>query len=136
MKTKPAILSTLFILCAMAIAAITGLSGCASLDAPNQERLLTAAGFRPLTPSTAKQQDLYAKLPDYKMQSGMIKGKLVYGYKNPKQGVVYVGGQNEYQQYQRLGLQQSIAQDNLAAAQMNQETMTGFGAWGPSAFWW
>lgn len=118
------------------LAVATGLFGCASLNAPNTERLLSASGFRPRTPSTPKQQQIYANLPDYKMQRTTIKGKIVYGYKDPKQGVVYVGGQKEYQQYQQLGIQQSIAQDNLNAAEMNQQAAMDFAAWGPWGVWW
>ena len=116
---------------AMAAIAATGVPGCASANAGNRESLLSAAGFHPSAPSTPKQHEIYDGLPDYTMQRGVINGKVLYAYKDPRQGVVYVGGENEYQQYKQLGIQQSITQDNLNAAQMNQSTMMGYGAWGP-----
>ncbi len=130
MKNTPSHIAACCLAFLLAIAALAGLSGCASADANNQMNLMSASGFRPLTPSTPKQNEIYNQLPDYKMETGIIKGQVLYGYKNPAQGVIYVGGEKEFQQYKQLGIQQSIAQDNLAAAQMNQSTMMGFGAWG------
>lgn len=112
------------------------LSGCASLDAPNQRSLLSAAGFRVLTPTTPRQKELFAAADSYKVLRGSTKeGQVFYAYKDEDQGVAYVGGENEYQQYQRLALRQNIAQQNLMAAQMQRDAAFGwYGAWGPDPF--
>lgn len=133
MKTHP----HLTLLLAAAVAFI-GLSGCASMDAPDQEALLSAAGFRPLTPQTARQKDLFTAAPAYKVQRGTTQdGKTFYAYKDEKKGVAYVGGEAEYQRYQQLAIQKSISRDYYDAALMNQQAAWNwYGAWGPRYFRW
>jgi hypothetical protein len=115
---------------------LVGLAGCASLDAPNQKSLLTAAGFRVRTPETAQQRELYTAAPAYKVQRLTVKGKTYYAYKDEKQGVAYVGGEAEYQRYQQLAIQQRIARDQYMAAEMNQQMASNwYGAWGPRMWW-
>ena len=100
---------------------LTGLvAGCASISASSTGPLLSAAGFRVRTPETAAQKSIYAELPPYKVQRGTHQGKVFYAYKNEKEGVAYVGGEAEYQKYQRLATERRIARDQYEAAQMNQ----------------
>ena len=96
------------------------LTGCASMGASSTEPLLSAAGFRVKTPENARQREIYAELPPYKLQRGSYQGKTFYAYKDEKQGVAYVGGEAEYQKYQELAVQRRIARENYEAAQMNQ----------------
>lgn len=96
------------------------LTGCASMGASRTEPLLSAAGFRVKTPENARQREIYAELPPYKLQRGNYQGKTFYAYKDEKQGVAYVGGEAEYQKYQELAVQRRIARENYEAAQMNQ----------------
>jgi hypothetical protein len=101
--------------------AATGLlTSCASMGASSTEPLLSAAGFRVRTPETAAQKAIYAELPPYKVQRGTHQGKVFYAYKNEKEGVAYVGGEAEYQKYQKLAVERRIARDQYEAAQMNQ----------------
>jgi hypothetical protein len=124
-------------LCLAAAAFAFCFSGCASYNASNQESLLTAAGFRIRTPKTAKQQQIYASVPPYKIQHGVVNGKVFYAYKDPAKGVAYVGGEAEYQQYQKMAIAQRIASDYYMAAEMNRDAAWGwYGAWGPAGFWW
>jgi hypothetical protein len=107
------------------------------MDASNQESLLTASGFRVFTPQTPKQKELYAAAPSYKVQRAETNGRVFYAYKDEDKGVAYIGGEAEYQRYQQLSIQKSIARDNYMAAQMNQQMAYGwYGAWGPRTFWW
>jgi hypothetical protein len=111
------------------------LTGCASLDASNQESLLTAAGFRVRTPETPKQRELFTAAPAYKVERVTLNGKTFYAYKQEKKGVAYIGGEAEYQHYQQLAIQQRISRDNYEAAQMNRDAAMGwYGAYGPYAF--
>lgn len=96
------------------------LSGCASMGAASTEPLLSAAGFRVKTPENARQREIYAELPPYKLQRGSYQGRIFYAYKDEKQGVAYVGGETEYQKYQELAIQRRIARENYEAAQMNE----------------
>lgn len=116
--------------------ALIGFSGCASLESGDTEQLLSAAGFRSRTPSTPKQQEIFAALPPYKLERRTVQGKVLYTYADPKRNLVFIGGEAEYQAYTRLGLQQEIAQSNLAAAEMNQAAAMNLDAWGPWGMWW
>ncbi|MEK7952414.1 hypothetical protein [Luteolibacter soli] len=96
------------------------LTSCASMGASSTEPLLSAAGFHVKTPETSAQKAIYAELPPYKVQRGTHQGKVFYAYKNEKEGVAYVGGEAEYQKYQKLAVERSIARHQYEAAQMNQ----------------
>jgi len=122
-------------LAALAIAA-AALVGCAAMESGNNEALMGAAGFQTRTPETPKQQQIYSGMPDYKIQRMNLNGKWLYLYKDPKQGVVYVGGDKEYQQFQQLAVQQSIASDQLNAAEINQQTAMDYSMWGPWGLWY
>jgi hypothetical protein len=110
-------------------------TGCASLDASNQESLLSAAGFHVRTPETPKQKELFAAAEPYKVERVTFNGKTFYAYKQEKKGVAYIGGEAEYQKYQQLAIQQRIARENYQAAQMQRDAAMGwYGAYGPYAY--
>jgi len=123
---------------AIALLVIAFLSGCASYDAQNKESLLIAAGFRARTPSTAKQQVMFNRMVPYKLERRIRNGKVLYAYADKQQNIVYIGGETEYQQYKQLALQKSIAEDQLEAAQINEDTsLYDWGPyWGPWNVWW
>ena len=115
------------------------LVGCASWDAQNKESLLSAAGFRSRTPSTPNQQAMFNRMTPYKVERRIRNGKVLYAYADKQNNVVYLGGENEYQKYRQLALQQSIAQDQIEAAQINEDASMyqDFGPyWGPWNTWW
>ena len=112
------------------------LASCAGVGSSNTERLLSASGFQPKKPQTEKQTELYDSMEPYKLYNKEIKGEMLYGYKDPKQGVVYVGGPKEHEQYQKYAVEQQLAQDQRVAAEMQVEAAYGWGsygwgAWGP-----
>jgi hypothetical protein len=114
-------MKSLFRIIVAGLLAATGLlTSCASMGASSTEPLLSAAGFRVRTPETSAQKTIYAELPPYKVQRGTHQGKVFYAYKNEKEGVAYVGGEAEYQKYQKLAIERRIARDQYEAAQMNQ----------------
>ena len=114
------------------------LAGCAGMGSSNTESLLSAAGFRVKTPQTPKQQQIYAAVPPYQVQRATVPGKGVfYVYKDEKAGVAYVGREPEYQRYQQLAIQQQIAQNQIAAAEMEQQAaLDWYGGFGFRGFWW
>jgi hypothetical protein len=67
-----------------------------------------------------------------------VPGKGVfYVYKDANAGFAYIGREAEYQRYQQLAIQQQIAQNQIAAAEMERAAAwQWYGAWGPRAFWW
>ena len=119
------------------IAGAIFLAGCASMGSANTESLLTAAGFRARTPQTPKQQQIYAALPPYQVQRATVPGKGVfYVYKDEKSGLAYVGRELEYQRYQQLAIQQQIAQNQIAAAEMEQQAaLDWYGGFGFRGYW-
>jgi hypothetical protein len=113
--------SNIVILLAMVAGAIL-LAGCVSMTSANTESLLTAAGFRARTPQTPKQQQIYAALPPYQVERATVPGKGVfYVYKDEKAGLAYIGREAEYQHYQQLAIQQQIVQNQIMAAEMEQQ---------------
>ncbi|EEF61206.1 hypothetical protein [Pedosphaera parvula] len=119
----------------LAVTAALFISGCASEREHNKESLLSAAGFRTLTPTTAQQRAIYDSMPPYKVQRFDQNGKTMYAYADKKAGVVYLGSENEYQRYKQLGLQQSMTNEQMEAAEMNQNAAMSWGAWGPMGRW-
>ena len=108
------------------------LTNCASSGASSTEPLLSAAGFKVKSPETAEQKALYDQLPAYKVQRGKHEGKFLYAYKDEKQGVAYVGGEEEYQKYQQLATQRNIARDRRMAAEMQRDmSYRWYGAYRP-----
>jgi hypothetical protein len=124
---------------AITLLVLASLAGCASWDAQNKESLLTAAGFRTRTPSTANQQAMFNRMTPYKVERRVRNGKVLYAFADKQNNVVYLGGENEYQKYKQLALQQSIAEDQVQAAQITEEASIydDFGPyWGPWNIWW
>jgi hypothetical protein len=128
-------MNKIFFFAGAAVAAAV-LAGCAAMEASNQESLMAAAGFRERVPQTAKQQAIYEQMPAYQVQSMPVGDQIVYLYKDPKQGVVYYGGEAEYGRYKQLALQQSISDQQMMAAQLNQQTAMMYAGWGPWGLWY
>lgn len=116
-------------------------NGCASWDASSQESLLSAAGFKTRTPSTQQQQTMFERMAPYTVERRERHGKVLYAYADKNQHLLYIGGEPEYQRYKQLGLQKSIADSQLQAAQINEDAtlfdQTYWGPyWGPWNPWW
>lgn len=103
--------------------------GCAA-DLHNKENLAAAAGFKVITPATARQQAILAKLPADQVTRIAYHGKHYYVLPDVKNNQAYVGGQKEYQAYRQLREQQQISNDNLMAASMNENAAMDWGGWG------
>ena len=116
------------------VAAI-GLIGCASMGSSNTKSLLAAAGFREKTPGTAQQKELYAAAGSYKVQRITTNGKTFYAYKDEKNGIAMVGDESNYQQFEKLAIQQRIAQQEYQAAEMRRDAAYGwYGAYGSGVY--
>jgi hypothetical protein len=105
---------------ALALIAMAGLFGCASLAAHNTESLLSASGFRTQTPSTPTQIAMFNRMVPYRVERRVRAGKLYYTYADKQNNLVYIGGESEYQRYKQLGQQQSIAQSRLEFSQIDE----------------
>lgn len=120
---------------AVALALLVFVTGCASTQ--NKENLLSAAGFKVITPTTATQKQKLAALPAGKVTRIVKKGKTYYIFPDVANNAAYIGGPKQFQAYKQLRTQQNIANENLEAAELNQdaamswETWGGWYGWGP-----
>lgn len=114
-----------------------GLSGCTYFrkeDADKTEATLAAAGFRMKPADTPKREASLAQFPVRKIVSRPHEGKVVYFYADPDFcKCIYTGTQQEYSRYRQLAIQQNIAQEQVEAAEMNENAAMDWGMWGP--FW-
>jgi hypothetical protein len=112
---------------------VAGFSGCAGAQVQNKESMLSAAGFRALTPSTHTQLAMYSRMTPYKLERNTVKGRALYTYADKQKGLVYVGGDRAYQRYKQLALEQSTAQNEIEAAYNDQivQEDKAFGINGP-----
>ena len=119
----------------VAAALLTFVAGCTTTNAPS-ENLLAAAGFQQRTADTPKKQEVLKTLPKNQLTLITWKGKNYYvqpDSTNPN--IAWVGSPAEYQTYQQLRLAKQLSNENLMAAQMNQDAMMNWGgAWGPGFY--
>lgn len=94
---------------------VTCLCSCASTEVQNTESLLSAAGFSREAPSTPAQLAAYNRTAPYKLERNTISGEGLYWYADKKKGVAYIGGDEAYQRYRRLALQQSMIEKEREA---------------------
>ncbi len=106
--------------------------GCAT-EFQSKKNLAVAAGFKAITPAKPEHVELLPKLPEEQITEIQYEGKTFYILPDAANNRAYVGGPSEYQAYQQLRINKQIAEDNLAAAQMNQMNAMNamnWGAWG------
>jgi hypothetical protein len=121
------------------LVATTG--GCAAMrrdEALQAERTLAAAGFQM---KFADTPDKLAKLEGIKPQRQLVPqpydGQTRFVYADAEYcKCLYAGTPKAYERYQRLAVQQSLAQDQLAAAEANEAASMDWGMWGGWGPWW
>ena len=120
------------------ILAMVLLGGCTWLEkqeAKSDENLLTAAGFRIKPADSPQRAEQLATMPPLQMQQRITDGNVVYTYADPYRcQCLYVGNEANYQEYKRLGVEQQIAQENMAASMAAEDAAMDWGMWGP--WWW
>ena len=118
-------LGSLLTICALVLA------GCATMESASQESLLQKAGFQSRTPTTAEQKAAYAKLPANQLHQVTLKGRTLYGYKDEKAGVVWVGNEAQYAQYKQLATNAKLSQDQITPTQaaLEAKDMHTYSSW-------
>ena len=117
---------------AMSVVALSACTAMKRWQAEDTENVLVAAGF---TVQSAIQPGEVEKLnkltPPLKVVRRSLNGMPVYTYADPYScKCVYVGTEEEYGEYKRLALEKQIATEEMAAAQMTEEsTETGWWWW-------
>lgn len=114
-------------------------AGCAQQVIGQKEDLLSAAGFRVKTADSPERLRSLQLLPPNRFTLESLNGREVWVYPDPVVcRCLYVGTPDAYQRYQQLNVQQRIANENLAAAQLNSTDWGygpyGWGPWGPWGF--
>jgi hypothetical protein len=112
-----------------AIALLVLALGCTSMQTQNKENLLIAAGFKVIVPSTAAQQQKLRALPAGKVTLVQKDGKIYYVFPDAANNQAYVGGPEQYQAYKQLRLANKLANENLEAAEMNQDASMNWETW-------
>jgi hypothetical protein len=112
-----------FALLAMAV-------GCTTTQTQNKENLLVAAGFKVIVPHTAAQQQKLQALPPDHVTLVQKAGKTYYVFPDAANNQAYVGGPTQYQAYKQLRLANKLANENLEAAEINQDASMDWGTWG------
>jgi hypothetical protein len=111
----------------VAAAALT-LVGCATLhrrEAQDTEQVLAAAGFRAKPADTPAKLENLNTMPPRKLVSHVEDGHFVYIYADPDNcRCLYVGGDKEYSAFQKLSVDEEIA-DERYMAEMDWDM------WGP-----
>src|SRR5215472_12402315 len=100
--------------------------GCSTTK--SRENMLSAAGFKMVPADTPERVAHLNSLPPDKITTVQRNGTLYYTFPDPKHNVLYVGQQEQYQEYQKLRLQNQMTQEQLSAAEMNENA---WGVWGP-----
>ena len=119
---------------ALAISALLVTAGCAAIeksDAMATERELAAAGFQMKFAKTSEQMAKTGSLPQRKLtRTSGPDGKPRFVWADATDcKCIYVGSEAAYDRYQRLSVQQQIAEANEMAS-MNWDAWGAWG-WGP-----
>lgn len=117
------------------------MGGCAAIQnrkAIKTERLLAAAGFQmKLADTHEKLTELMAKPQRTLVPVKSKDGSVFYMYADATTcKCIYVGTEEAYQRYQKIVVEQKIAENQQMAAQMNQNAAMDWGMWGPWGPWW
>ncbi len=116
----------------MAAAAAFAVAGCAGTEVQDKESMLSAANFTMKKATTPAQLANLKAMTQNQIVVHVKNGKNVYVYADAAQcQCVYVGNEAAYQNYQQMRIAKNIADEQLMAAQMNQDAMMDWGAWGP-----
>jgi hypothetical protein len=104
-------------------------AGCSTTK--QTENLLSAAGFKMMPAATVEQKAHLNTIPPNKVTMVVREGTNYFVFPDPKQQVIYVGQQPQYNEYQRLRLQKQMAEDQVNAAELNSQPAWGvWGGWG------
>jgi hypothetical protein len=132
--TKRRVSIGLWIVCGMIV--LTGCQTIRDSNAKSTEEMLAAAGFQMRQAQTQDQLTNLQGLPQRKLIPHTRDGQVFYVYADDEVcQCVYVGTEKSYQDYQKMALQQNLADEQEMTAELNSETSLNWGAWGPWGPW-
>jgi hypothetical protein len=114
--------------------AVLVLTGCTAIrrnETFDTEQVLAASGFYMKLADTPEKLAQLQTLTPRKLVPHQRDGKLYFVYADPDFcKCLYAGTEQNYQEFQRLGLQKRLADEQLMAAQDNLYAPMNWGAWG------
>jgi hypothetical protein len=141
-KKMPYSISTCRFYLAMGVVGIGLLAACATQQSTTEhtEQMLAAAGFVEKPADTPKRQARLASLAPYHLMAQVIhaggQDTVGYVYADPNFcHCVYVGHPEAYARYQQLAFQEHLAQEQIAAEEMEDNDVFGWDDWGPYPYW-
>jgi len=118
----------------MVLPAVFLLLSCAAIrsqDAQSTEELLSAAGFIMIPAETSEEFANLNSLTPLKVEFSVKDNKPLYWYADPYNcKCVYTGDQAAYDRYQRLRVDQNIADEEQETALMNEQAAYDPNMWG------
>jgi hypothetical protein len=116
------------------------LGGCATQAVSQQENMLLAAGFTFKPADTPEKQAFLKTLPAHQFAYQVHNGRNIWFYADPTVcGCLYAGNDAAYQAYRREVFEKRIADQQLQAAQLNQDSVIegnmALMGWGPYGAW-
>ena len=111
----------------ISISTLLILTGCAMIEKTNAtdtEQLLAAAGFTMKLADTPEKLDNIAAMTQRKVVAHSENGTVQYAYADAEFcKCIYLGSEQNYQQYQKIAVEKNIAR-------MNEDAELNWGAWG------
>jgi len=120
----------------MALGLACGLGACAAQQAREMDGMLAAAGFQVRPANTPeKLQQLKTLEPRVLLQT-QRDGAPYWVVADPTVcQCLYVGNEAAYQRYEQLKLRKEYADEQLMAAEMNEDAAMNWSMWGPWGPW-
>jgi hypothetical protein len=91
--------------------------------------MLSAAGFKTVAASTARQQQKLKALPPDKVTVARRNGNTYYVFPDAAHNQIYVGNQKQYQAYQQILLDNKISVENRVSIEMDEDAPIGWDGW-------
>jgi hypothetical protein len=113
------------IVCAAALLVLA--SGCASTE--HKENMLSAAGFKPIAANSPQRVEHLNSLPDDRLTVANLNGRSYFVFPDRANDVLFVGQEPQYQQYQRMRLENQLPEASVTRAEIGDH-WTDWGAWG------
>jgi len=112
-----------------ALLALLILTGCSTTK--QTENMLSAAGFKIVVAATPKQEQKLKALPPGKITTVQRNGKTYFVFPDAAHNRIYLGNQQQYQNYQQMLLDQKIAAQNREAGEMAADSSdwSDWGSW-------
>lgn len=112
------------------IGTLFALSACASVK--RREDALSAAQFVQRPANTPQKLAKLKALPQNKMIVRQVNQQNVYLFADAANcQCLYIGNENAYQRYRQIRVAENIADEQEAAAEMNQSAAFEYSDWGP-----